>query len=76
MRCANDRNTLVYAGRATVPDMTIACSSGAAVRRASEKASSSASSSASSEACANAPEACSRSGSQHDPLESLTPTRG
>jgi hypothetical protein len=39
MRCTNDRNHLAHAGRATVPDMTIVCSSGAAVRRASEEAS-------------------------------------
>ena len=39
MRCTNDRNHLAYAGRATVPDMTNASASGAAVRRASEKAS-------------------------------------
>ena len=43
MRCTNDRNDLAHAGRSTVPDMTIASSPGAAVRRASEKASSSAS---------------------------------
>jgi hypothetical protein len=39
VRWLNDRNHLAYAGRATVPDMTNASASGAAVRRASEEAS-------------------------------------
>ena len=39
MRCTNDCNHLAYAVRATVPDMTIAIASGAAVRRASEETS-------------------------------------
>jgi len=46
MRCTNDRNDLAHAVRATVPDMTIACSSGATVRRASEETSGQATSSA------------------------------
>jgi hypothetical protein len=36
---ANDPAIVAHAGRATVPDMTIACASGATVRRASEEAS-------------------------------------
>lgn len=34
---ASDPAVVAYAVRATVPDMTIACSSGAAVRRAREE---------------------------------------
>jgi hypothetical protein len=47
MRCTNDRNDLAHAVCATVPDMTIACASGAAVRRASEETSAQASASSS-----------------------------
>lgn len=43
---ANNYVILAYASRAPVSDMTIACASGAAVRRASEKTSIEASSSA------------------------------
>jgi hypothetical protein len=45
MRWLNDRNHLAYAVRATVPDMTIACSTGVAVRRAREETRAQASSS-------------------------------
>ena len=40
MRWLNDRNHLAHAGRSTVPDMTIASSISAAVRRAGEEANS------------------------------------